>query len=129
MADDDPYEPLFERYRRELRALYQELMAKWDDAVERLMDAESIDEDEARERLHQMHGPPVHHGRVIHLLRKYWLEVARLQKERRLRGLETLEPLTFMVEDLRDAGDEDLVAFLSEIAYWPIGLDENNEWS
>ena len=129
MADDDPYEPLFERYRRELRALYQDLSAKWEDAAERLMDAERIDEDEARERLHQMHGPLVHHGRVVHLLRKYWLEVARLQKERRPKGLETLEPLTFLVDDLRDAGDDDLVAFLTEIAYWPIGLDENNEWS
>jgi len=44
------------------------------------------------------------------------------------RGESFVEPLTFLVEDLADENEDELVAFLTEIAYWPIGLDENNEW-
>jgi hypothetical protein len=129
MAADDPYEPLFDQYRKELRALYEELSRQKEDAVQRLIDMEGLDQEEAREHLQQEHGPLVHHGRATHLIRKYWLEVARLGNERRRRGEDYLEPLTFLVEDLIDAREDDLVEFLTQIAYWPIGLDENNEWS
>jgi hypothetical protein len=129
--EDDPYPPLFESYRRELRALYERLNGQNDAAVRRFMDEEGLDEASARERLEGMNGPLVHDGRVIHVIRKYWLEIDRLKKERMDLPDDPgfLEPLTFLVEDLAEAGDGELVAFLTRIAYWPIGLDENNEWS
>jgi hypothetical protein len=129
MPDDDPYEPFFEQYRRELRELYEVLRRQNEEAVARLMDSEGLEEEEARAHMEREYGPLVHDGHVINLIRKYWLELARLGKERRARGEDFLEPLTFLVDDLIDAGEDDLAAFLTEIAYWPIGLDENNEWT
>lgn len=128
---DDPYPPLFETYRRELRALYEELRAENETAIRRYRDEEGVDEATAREAIESDNGPLVHDGRAIHLIRKYWLEIDRLKKVQMSRGDDVgfLEPLTFLVEDLVEAGDDDLVEFLTEISYWPIGLDENNEWS
>jgi hypothetical protein len=130
-AADDPYPPLFETYRRELRTLYEMLTAENDAAVRRYRDAEGVDEEAAREAIEADNGPLVHDGRSIHLIRKYWLEIDRLKKVQLSRPDDPgfLEPLTFLVEDLAEAGDDDLVDFLTQIAYWPIGLDENNEWT
>ncbi len=129
MADANPYPPLFRQYKAELRALYDELTKARDAVVELIAQDEGIDLEAARERHDVEEGPLVHEPRVIHLIRKYWLEVARLKDERYPKGLDFLEPLTFLVEDLEDDDEEELVDFLTEIAYWPIGLDENNKWS
>lgn len=126
--DEDPYVPLFEEYKKELRALYDDLVKEEDTAVKKTMDKGDINEDKARTQVLAERGPLVHNGRAIYLIRKYWLELARLEKERLAQDESFLEPLTFLVDDLIDEDENDLVDFLTQIAYWPIGLDENNEW-
>lgn len=127
--ETDPYPALYEAYRNELRALYDELVAQRQVVLERYMQANGVDEEAALEWFRASEGPLVHHGRSIHLIRKYWLEVARLKEERFPQDLEFEEPLAFLVENLADDDEDDLVEFLTEIAYWPIGLDEDNKWS
>jgi hypothetical protein len=128
--DDDPYEPLFEQYKKELRALYGTLTAERDKVVKRYTDENGGNEAAALSRFNSDEGPLVHDGRAIRLIRKYWLEIDRLKNERLPLDKDFIEPLTFLVEDLAEDDDDqqDLVDFLTEIAYWPIGLDENNEW-
>jgi hypothetical protein len=124
----DPYEPLYEDYKRELRELYEKLIAERSVVIKRLVDEDGMSAENAMQKFNMEEGPLVHDGRAICLIRKYWLEIARLEKERTLKGLETMLPLTFLVEDLMDDEEDDLVEFLTEIAYWPIGLNQNNDW-
>jgi hypothetical protein len=126
--DDDPYEPLFEQYKQELRALYDTLTAERDVVVKRYTDENGGDEVAALSRFNSDEGPLVHDGRAIRMIRHYWLEIDRLKNERLPQDKDFIEPLTFLVEDLVDEDENELVDFLTEIAYWPIGLDENNEW-
>jgi len=126
---NDPYPPLFEQYRKELRAIYDTLVKERDRVVKETMDESGVSKKVALKRFEDDNGPLVHDGRVIHIIRKYWLEIDRLKKERMARDEAFLEPLTFLVEDLEDEEEEELVDFLTEIAYWPVGLDENNEWT
>lgn len=130
--EDDPYTPLFQTYKRELRALYEKQVGEREAVVRRIMDRDGVDEDTAREVEYEDNGPLVQDGRAIHLIRKYWLEMSRLKKVRFAGegNPGALEPLTFLVEYLTGhEEDEDLVNYLTEIAYWPIGIDEEGSWS
>lgn len=103
--NDDPYPPLYEQYKQELRQLHQTLVSEH--AAAGKTDGED--------------GPLVHDGRAIALIRRYWLEIDRLKKAQRARDEGFLEPLTFLIEDLAEDGEDELVAFLTEIAYWQRG--------
>jgi hypothetical protein len=130
--EDDPYTPLFQTYRRELRALYEKQVGEREAVVRRIMDRDGVDEKTAREIEYEENGPLVQDGRAVHLIRRYWLEIARL-KDARMAGEGNqgfLEPLTFLVEYLTGhEEDGDLVDYLTEISYWPIGIDEKGRWS
>jgi hypothetical protein len=126
----DPYAPLFEQYRKELRWAYNLAKERHDRLICRYMDQQGIDEETACARVRASHGPMAHEGHVIGVIRKYWLEVARLKKEIKATNPDSgwLEPLAFLCEQLEEEGEEDLYEMLTELAYWPIGLDENDEW-
>ena len=124
----DPYVPLFKQYKKELKALHAKLVKEREKVLKGMMDEQKIDHDEALEQYTDEEGPLVHDGQAIALIRKYWLEVDRLKKSQRAKEEDFLEPLTFLVEDLEDDDEDDLVEFLTEIAYWPIGLDDKNDW-
>jgi len=126
--DDDPYTPLYQQYKQELRGLYETLVGEREIVVRESMEEEGMEREEAEEDYIRENGPLVHDGRATYLIRKYWLEIHKIKKDRMARGESFVEPLTFLVEDLADENEDELVAFLTEIAYWPIGLDENNEW-
>jgi hypothetical protein len=129
----DPYKPLFAKYRKELRWAYNIAKERHDRLVRRYMDQQGIDEETADHRVNAEDGPMAHEGQVIYVIRKYWLEIARLKAEIKATNPDAgwLEPLAFLVERLEeddDDEDEDLVEMLSELAYWPIGLNEKDEW-
>lgn len=132
MSDEiapEPYPPLFERYRNELRSLHDQLQQEKETVIKRLMAEEGLNKEEAENFFTSENGPLVHDARVIHLIRKYWLKIYEMKKERIKLEEYAIEPLTFLVEDLYDNEEDELAEFLTEIAYWPVGLDENNEWS
>ena len=130
MAEVTPIRALFARYKAELAALYQTQVREQRVVIRRIMDAEGVDEETAQEIDMRENGPLVHNGRAIHIIRKYWLEVDRLKKEAQQAGGSWVEPLTFLVEYLGEEEDcDELVDYLTQIAYWPIGLDEHGEWS
>jgi hypothetical protein len=65
-------------------------------------------------------------GRVIAVIRKYWLECAALNLQ--LKDSEKLAPEDFVLERLMVKGPEKLARFLSPLPYWPIGLDREGNW-
>jgi|SRR6266850_2919013 len=131
MAQEDRTRTLFASYKAELTALYQTQVREQEQTIRRIMDQQGVDEEEAREIDEGESGPLVHNGRAIHLIRKYWLAVDRLKKEAQSQPDGAwVEPLTFLVEYLGEEPDgEELVNYLTQISYWPIGLDENGEWT
>jgi hypothetical protein len=121
---------LFKRYKAELSALYKTQVKERNAVVKRIMDRDGVDEETAREVDISENDVMIHDGRAIHIIRKYWLEVDRLKKEKQRTGGSWVEPLTFLVEYVGEEEDgEELVNYLTQIAYWPIGLDENGEWT
>jgi hypothetical protein len=130
MAEPSPIRQLFARYKAELRALYEVQIREREELIRRIMDRDGVDEETAREIDLSENDVLVHDGRAIHIIRKYWLEVDRMKKEEQKAHGGWVEPLTFLVEYMGEEPDgEDLVEYLTQIAYWPIGLDENGEWT
>lgn len=128
--NEDPYDALFEEYRKKLRWAYDLAKERQDELTRRYMDQQDIDEETARQKVKASHGPMAHSGQVIYVIRKYWLEIARLKKERKANNPDAgwLEPLAFLYEQLEEEGEDDLYEMLTEIAYWPIGINEKDEW-
>lgn len=126
----NPYPALFEQYRKDLRWAYDLAKERQDQLVRRYMDQQGIDEETARAKVRASHGPMAHNSHVTYVIRKYWLEIDRIKKETKEKDPDAgwLEPLAFLVERLEQEDEEDLAEMLSEIAYWPIGLNEKGEW-
>ena len=130
MPEPTPIRALFKRYKAELSALYQIQVKEREAVVRRIMDRDGVDEETAREVDISENDVMIHDGRAIHIIRKYWLEVDRMKKEKQGKGGSWVEPLTFLVEYLGEEEDgPELVDYLTQIAYWPIGRDENGEWT
>src|SRR5262245_57028131 len=122
----EPMSALFARYKAELTALYQKQVAERKVVVRRIMKRDKVDEEAARELVLRENDVMIHDGRAIHLIRKYWLEVDRRKKEAQRAKGSWEEPLTFLVQRLAEEPEcQELVEYLTQIAYWPIGMDEN----
>jgi hypothetical protein len=143
----NPYAALFQQYCKELRWAHDLAKERQDMLVRRYMDQQDIDEERARAEVESAHGPLAHNGHVIYVIRKYWLEVAKIKSEMMTKPDGSwIEPLTFLVDDLEEAADDEedereeaglqgdegtlfeLVEMLADLAYWPIGLNEAEEW-
>jgi hypothetical protein len=70
-------------------------------------------------------GPAAHVG-VIAVLRRFWLSCAALNI--RSTPLERLPPEELLLGMLLSPPNEDLARFLSDLPYWPIGLDADGNW-
>lgn len=126
----DEYGILFKEYLRELKWAFEQSLERQVYLVKRYMDQNDIDEAAARHEVVKNHGTLAEHGHVIYVIRKYWLEVDRIKKVR----METnpdqgwLEPMTFLYDDLEEEDELDLADMLSELTYWPIGIDPEMNW-
>ena len=65
-------------------------------------------------------------GRIIHVLRRFWLEAAALngKSDPAMR----VAPEEFLLAWLVDGTNDDLAQFLSALPYWPIGLTKDGKW-
>jgi hypothetical protein len=80
---------------------------------------------EARAREKLSRGPPACcGGRVIAVVRKYWLACDELNRKYGNKGI---APHEFMTE-LLEARTTELAGFLRRLPYWPIGKNEKGEW-
>jgi hypothetical protein len=65
--------------------------------------------------------------RIITVIRKYWLASDRLNQQVVLS--ERVAPVIFILKWLMERGHDDLAEFLTGYPYWPVGLDEDGNWS
>ena len=63
---------------------------------------------------------------VIAILRRYWLACQAINLQ--LPQAERVGPEHVLLGLLLDSPNEDLARFLSELPYWPVGLDREGRW-
>lgn len=66
------------------------------------------------------------HPYLVHVVRDYWLRTTALNEQ--LTADERIRPEQFLLGELLRSGDDDLVALVVELPYWPIGLDADGHW-
>lgn len=120
------HEHLYASYLSDLRAARGIADAWWN----RIVDTEVThigdrQEAELNVRLRRPVGP-VAHPRVILVIRHYWL--ACMQLNRSLPETERIAPEVLLLLWLERFGESDLAAFLAGLPYWPMGMDEQENW-
>lgn len=124
-AASKPYHALFEVYLAELRTAKDWAEQWWDSLVE-------VEKDRGRSpkraiALVKSNWPvgAVAHKGVIGVIRKSWLECQKLNRK-------TAEAKRVPPEELilgwLVRRDETLAAFLSDLPFWPMGMDEEGNW-
>jgi hypothetical protein len=135
------HETLLVRYVKELRTA-KHMAEAWWEALLIEEQRNAVSEREARRRMMQRWpSGPASHPFVIHVIQRYHQECEALNRawakesadgpggaDRSQREEEPpfVYPHVFLVEWLLEDETEDLVDFLGDLAYWPIGLDEQN---
>jgi len=70
--DDDPYTPLYQQYKQELRGLYETLVGEREIVVRESMEEEGMEREEAEEDYIRENGPLRHYCRPHTPKPKYW---------------------------------------------------------
>jgi hypothetical protein len=121
-----PVGTLFAAYVSELRRAKQDVEEWW----KTLIDAEEKrtgDRKQAVQNVKERRPPgPVIHGSIQAIIRKYWLECAKLNQV--LVPSDQVPPEDLLLGWLMNGENEDLAEFLSAIRYWPIGMDHKGNW-
>lgn len=116
---------LFERYVRELRVAKEAADAWWEGLVGKHKSAKARAKAEAEVREDVPVGPAAH-VRAIGVVRKFWLEVAALN--RAASPQTRVAPECLLLTWLSEAGHHELAAFVGSYPYWPVGLDAGGRW-
>ncbi len=69
---------------------------------------------------------PAARPEVVWVVRTYWLECVNINRQ--LPPNRRVPPETLLIEWLQNGGRSTLVAVLSGMPYWPIGIDQNGEF-
>jgi len=69
---------------------------------------------------------PAAHPAVVGVVRQYWLACHALNQTDT--DAHKVAPEVFLLQWLVDAGRDELVAVLTCLPYWPIGLSESGNW-
>ncbi|AZO63659.1 MAG: hypothetical protein E5Y88_01770 [Mesorhizobium sp.] len=70
---------------------------------------------------------PAAHPKVVWIVRLYWLACDKINTD--FVPGKPVYPETFLLKWLVDAGEKELVQLIACMPYWPVGLDENGDWS
>jgi hypothetical protein len=117
---------LFEEYVQKLRKHKRE-GEKWFKALIDSEEKKTGDRDQAIANVKERRPVgPVSYPYVTGTVRKYWLACVSLNQE--LAKVERVAPEEFILGWLMQRGYDDLAEFLSGYPFWPVGLDDNDNW-
>jgi hypothetical protein len=121
-----PHRKLFKAYVAELAEAAESANAWWHALIEE--EEERTDSyDEAVEYVRERHpGGPAAHKFVIAAVRKAWLACDALNK--RSQEVDRVQPEELVLAWLVRDGHQKLGEFISQLTYWPVGLDEDGAW-
>jgi hypothetical protein len=119
------YIQLYHDYLRDLEEVLAIAGETWNAEVEDRQ-ASGLTVDEAILDVIETNGVagPASHPAVVWLVRKYWLECARIGTGKP----DAVRPETFLLGWLIEDRRDDAVTLLTAMPYWPIGLDEDGNW-
>jgi hypothetical protein len=120
------HQTVFRRYVDELEGASRTAHAWWQGLID--VEEERADgRDEALQNVLERHpGGAVSHKFVIAAVRRGWLACDVLN--RTLPEADRVRPEDLALTWLGQRGHADLAEFLSRLAYWPIGLDDQSNW-
>ncbi|MBN9035195.1 MAG: hypothetical protein J0H53_03915 [Rhizobiales bacterium] len=124
-AAPQAFQALYDEYRERLWRAHLVAVPWWEDTIraqERLgrSRAEAVDVSFDK----RIAGAAAHPA-VVHVLRECWLRCVELCEA--YPGRE-VAPETLLLQWLADAGETDLVAVVTCMPYWPIGMDADGNW-
>ena len=125
-SDKSHHWSLFNSYVHELREVIPEARKVWRAII---IDCQSRNDNIEKAMLEALRFQPAgaaFDGRVIAVVRKYWLACDALNSK--LQTNQKVSPHIFLLSWLIDAGYSDAAEVLAGMPYWPIGLDRDGNW-
>jgi hypothetical protein len=120
------HQRVFQRYEVQLHEAADAARAWWDMLIE-VESERAFDREAAADTVQERHpGGSVSHKTVIAVIRSAWLACADVNA--RVAAGDGVRPEELVLAWLVHAHREDLAEFLSDLAYWPIGLDRDGQW-
>jgi hypothetical protein len=117
---------LFGDYVNDL-GLACDLAAEWWEGTVEAQEDLGLSRDEAvREAFDARLAGPASNPHVVWIVRAYWL-LCEAENRASPSG-HLVYPEEFLLQWLIDSGEDELVALIACMPYWPIGLDENGNW-
>jgi len=121
------HQALFDRYVKALRKAKAEA-EEWREDIISAARERGEDQQDAELTFKENYSVgTVAFGRVIAVLRRFWLEADALNKK--VAPAAAVAPEDFLLAWLMDGTNDDLAEFLSALPFWPIGLTEDGKWS
>jgi hypothetical protein len=118
---------LFNEYRRNLKKSVNEAVYSWIKLIRSIQEDQHLSEKEAvNSAYNRALAGPAGSRYIIWVLRKYWLECEALNQT--LPREQWVPPEVFLLNWLLDGAYEEEVAVLSQLPFWPIGLDKDGRW-
>jgi hypothetical protein len=117
---------LFGRYRADMRTVFPVAEDWWEGTVEAQERLGKSRDDAIETAFDERLAGAASHPRVVWIVRSYWLECARLNKE--VPAEKGVPPHILLLKWLIDEQENELVRLVACMPYWPIGLDENGNW-
>ncbi|MHC4469333.1 MAG: hypothetical protein ACYTDY_00755 [Planctomycetota bacterium] len=117
---------LFDEYVTELREVAEQANA-WFQALVDVEEERTGDLAQAEMNVKERRPVgPVADGSVIAVVRRFWLACAELNIGET--ETERVAPEEFILKWLVTAGHDDLAELLSGFPFWPVGLDNSDNW-
>jgi len=120
------HKKLFALYVSDLREVIPEARRIWYAIVEECQESTEDHETATLDALAFAPAGAAFDGRVVAVIRKYWLACDRLNQQTDER--ERVSPQAFLLQWLLDMHYTDAVEVLAGMPYWPIGLDLDGNW-
>lgn len=122
----DPHGQLFSRYLADLQWAVALAIPWWNAMVQRRIANGESAEEALRANYVLRPAGPASRPEVVWVVRTFWLECVRVNE--RVGTNRRVPPEVFLLKWLQRPEHDHLVAVLSGMPYWPIGLDENGSF-
>lgn len=117
---------LFTQYVQMLSEAVKKAVSWWNSLVEIRMRRGETKEEAIRENYRLRPAGPASYPEIVWVVRKFWLECDQLN--RLASPDQRIPPEMFLLKLLQSKESEKLIAVLSGMPYWPIGLDKEGNW-
>lgn len=124
-AAPQAFQALYDEYRERLWHAHLVAVPWWEDTI-RAQERLGRDRAEAIDiSFDKRIAGAAAHPAVVYVLREFWLRCVELCEAYSGRKV---APETLLLQWLADAGESDLVAVVTCMPYWPMGMDADGNW-